>query len=58
MMNQIREGKDFILSSDPYKARQIFRETRKGESYVNELMLLKKFGYKIKEYGDFWRAYK
>ncbi|HEM4129668.1 TPA: hypothetical protein U1W61_001384 [Streptococcus suis] len=58
LMKQIREGKDFILTSNPYSAKQIADTTGKGKSYVQELKLLIENGYKIEVYGNFWRATK
>ena len=58
LIKQIREGKDFILTSDPYKAREISDLTGKGFSYANEIDILANSGYKIKRYGNMWRAYK
>ena len=58
LIKQIREGKDFILTSDPYKAREIADLTGKGFSYANEIDILANNGYKIKRYGNMWRAYK
>ena len=58
LIKQIREGKDFILSSDPYKATQFFRTTGKGKSFMNEINLLRNSGYKFEKYGNMWRAYK
>ena len=58
LIKQIREGKDFILTSDPYKAREIADLTGKGFSYANEIDILANSGYKIKRYGNMWRAYK
>ncbi|MBF0848308.1 hypothetical protein [Streptococcus acidominimus] len=58
MMNQIREGKDFVLTSNPFKAEEIYRTQKIGKSYVKELNILSENGYKIEKYGDYWRAYK
>ncbi|CYV51053.1 hypothetical protein [Streptococcus suis] len=58
LLKQIREGKDFILTSNPYSAKQIADTTGKGKSYVQELKLLIENGYKIEVYGNFWRATK
>ena len=58
LISQVKQGKDFVLSSNPNQAAQILRETGKGQSYVNELAILQKNGYKFKKYGDFWKAVK
>ncbi|HEL1182521.1 TPA: hypothetical protein TVK19_001188 [Streptococcus equi subsp. zooepidemicus] len=59
LLRQIQEGKDFILSSNPYKARQYFIDSMgKGESFMNEMNFLRDSGYKFEKYGKFWRAYK
>ena len=58
LIKQIKEGKDFILTSNPYTARQVYELTEKGKSYVKELNILTNNGYKIEAYGQFWRAYK
>ncbi len=58
LMNQIREGKDFVLTSNPFKAEEIYRTQKIGKSYVKELNILSENGYKIEKYGDYWRAYK
>ncbi|HEL1264679.1 TPA: hypothetical protein TVN87_001638 [Streptococcus equi subsp. zooepidemicus] len=59
LVQQTKEGKDFILSSNPYKARQYFIDSMgKGESFMNEMNFLRDSGYKFEKYGKFWRAYK
>ncbi|MCD3448971.1 LXG domain-containing protein [Streptococcus equi subsp. zooepidemicus] len=58
LIRQIKKGKDFVLTSNPYKAKRIAVETGIGKSYVNELLLLRETGYKIEKFGKFWRAYK
>ncbi|HEL0000747.1 TPA: hypothetical protein TUA50_001951 [Streptococcus equi subsp. zooepidemicus] len=58
LMKQIKEGKDFILTSNPDAAVKIYNETRKGALFVKELSILKQNGYKIKPYGNLWRAIK
>ncbi|OLF50086.1 hypothetical protein BU200_03910 [Streptococcus acidominimus] len=58
LMNQIREGKDFVLTSNPFKARDIADTTGRGVSYANEIDILANTGYKIEQYGSYWRAYK
>ena len=40
LLKQMQEGKDFILSFNPYKARQVYELTKKGKSYVKELNIL------------------
>ena len=57
LLKQIQEGKDFVLTSNPYKAKQL-AEIGKGVSFANELDILEINGYKIESYGQFWRAYK
>lgn len=58
LIKQIQEGKDFILTSDPHKAREIADLTGKGFSYANEIDILANSGYKIENFGNIWRAYK
>ncbi|MBF0777067.1 hypothetical protein IR108_09990 [Streptococcus sp. 19428wD3_AN2] len=58
LLKQIQEGKNFILTSDPYKAREIADLTGKGFSYANEIDILANNGYKVENFGNIWRAYK
>ncbi|HEL0674662.1 TPA: hypothetical protein TVL46_001614 [Streptococcus equi subsp. zooepidemicus] len=58
LMKQIEDGKDFILVSNPYKAKAIANSTGKGVSYADEIDTLSNNGYKTEKYEDFWRAYK
>lgn len=58
LLKQIKEGKDFILSSNPFKAQELYDNKHIGKSYVKELDMLAEKGYKIQKYGDYWRAYK
>ncbi|HEL0609352.1 TPA: hypothetical protein TVE67_000922 [Streptococcus equi subsp. zooepidemicus] len=58
LIKQIEDGKDFILVSNPYKAKAIANSTGKGVSYADEIDTLSNNGYKTEKYEDFWRAYK
>ncbi|HEL1073725.1 TPA: hypothetical protein TVG90_000806 [Streptococcus equi subsp. zooepidemicus] len=58
LIRQIKKGKDFILVSNPYKAKAIANSTGKGVSYADEIDTLSNNGYKTERYGEFWRAYK
>ncbi|WP_228064063.1 hypothetical protein, partial [Streptococcus acidominimus] len=58
LINQIEAGKDIVLTSDPSAAARIFATTGKGASYIEELKLLRKNGYTIEPFGNFWRATK
>lgn len=58
LIEQIEQNKNFIISSNPGTAKTIFATTGKGESFVNEIQLLKDKGYKFEKYGDFWKAVK
>ncbi|WP_373823149.1 hypothetical protein [Streptococcus ferus] len=52
LLKQIQEGKNFVLTADPYKAEEIYRTQKIGKSYVKELEILTENGYKIKK---IWR---
>lgn len=58
LLKQIQEGKDFVLTSDPFLARELADTKKIGISYANEIELLDRHGYKIEKFGNFWRAYK
>ncbi|HEL0754062.1 TPA: hypothetical protein TU142_000233 [Streptococcus equi subsp. zooepidemicus] len=58
LLRQIQEGKDFVLTADPYNARYLADTKKIGISYANEIDLLDKSGYKLEEFGNYWRAYK
>ncbi|HEL1012612.1 TPA: hypothetical protein TVB68_001821 [Streptococcus equi subsp. ruminatorum] len=58
LLKQIKEGKNFILSSNPFKAQELYDNKHIGKSYVKELDILAEKGYRIQKYGDYWRAYK
>lgn len=58
LLKQIQEGKDFVLTSDPFLARELADTKKIGVSYANEIELLDRHGYKIEKFGNFWRAYK
>ena len=58
LLKQIQEGKNFILSSNPETADFVFHTTGKGESFMNEMNILRENGYKFENFGNMWRAYK
>ncbi|ONK26008.1 hypothetical protein BVE84_09300 [Streptococcus azizii] len=58
LLKQIQEGKDFILTSNPYKAEELYRTKKIGKSFLKELDILSENGYKIELHGKYWRAYK
>lgn len=58
LRRQITEGKTFLLTADPYKAQQVFKQTKRGENFHYEMILLQSNGYQFEKYGEFWRAYK
>ncbi|WP_229297429.1 hypothetical protein [Streptococcus equi] len=58
LMKQIKEGKDFILTADPDTADFIYHTTGKGESFMNEMNILRNNDYIFEKYREFWRAYK
>ncbi|QHF55670.1 hypothetical protein BZG42_03040 [Streptococcus sp. DAT741] len=58
LIKQIQNSKDFVLISDPYKARLIADTTGRGISYANEIDILINNGYRIETFGNYWRAIK
>ena len=47
--------KEVVSTTYRFDAARIFAETGKGRSYLDELKLLKANGYRIEDYGNFWR---
>ncbi|HEL1613153.1 hypothetical protein HO665_04635 [Streptococcus suis] len=58
LIKQIQNSKDFVLISDPYKARLIADTTGRGISHANEIDILINNGYRIETFGNYWRAIK
>ena len=58
LVQQIKEGKDFALTSNPSKAFDAWHFEHKGESFYKEMIFLQNNGYKFEKYGNFWRVYK
>ena len=58
LVQQIKEGKDFVLTSNPSKAFDAWHFEHKGESFYKEMIFLQNNGYKFEKYGNFWRVYK
>ncbi len=53
LRRQITEGKTFLLTADPYKAQQVFKQTKRGENFHYEMILLQSNGYQFENMESF-----